>query len=1467
MKLRYVLHLSIPFWITGLLLTSAWLANRLIDNRHSSQNGQPLLAAAVAQLDNPTAQRYFYHETFATQQAKADAVDVHWDSIAHQLTLALRHNQPQQDAIVATDGAQHRYVIWQDLRNDSGDIYAQSLDTAGNPIWPTDRLVNQVMTDTLQAAPAAIVDGAGNLIVAWVDQRNGQSDIYAQKLNPKGDSVWLEDIRIHQESGNTDQDAPVLAMRADGSVVIVWHDNRNGDYDVFAQQIDGEGVRQWEADVRVNRDASAQSQAEPTVRIVAPNQALVVWLDQRIGNLDLYAQGLTSSGQHLWSQDLRINPATDSAQTRPALAGLTTGETLVAWVGASGDHIAVQKVSMAGALLWPVPKSVQLSGQIVDTETAPGLLTLGNTVIIAWRVPPEDQLYAQRLDAQGVEQWANPVRITQPGSSLALLRQIWPGVMDGEAVLFAWPAVRNNGQQGVYSQQLNPDGSLAWAEEGRISAASGTVDQRAPALAVSADGHAVVAWQDGRATVPALYAQRIAPDGQLLWPDQVRVQQRTITTTAQSIPAVAMVQEDLGVAWAEERNGQKRIYTQRLDRLGYRLGADVRASSRAQIGSDSQLNPALAASPGNTVVAWEEWRGEQRLILAQRINSEGNPQWPADVVVSDPATNARFPALAVDAAGYTTLVWSVSTTDQTDLFSQRLDPNGKQVWAQPIRVNYFAGLVDPLNPAAIAVASSAAQQSDATVVWVDRRQGDVYAQRLSATGQPVWAQDIALSTPPRAGIPNPTVAMAVDGSAVIAWQGIGSGGRQTILAQRLDNTGRAQWQSAGAPALLVSAAIRTGSHPRVAIDGSGNSVIAWQEQRQMNPDVYVQRLDANGNRLWAADRLVVSADHFYVTQGRVRSWPIDTVEASIPQALLTAHLNRQGGEIDFQLSNDNGAHWATVQPGISHLFTTTGSALRWQAILSTPAHHLQTTPVLREVTIEYTADVMLAGDAYETDNSCADARPLLINSATQAHTLLATPPLDEDWLQLAVAANQTYTLIVNAQAYDPALTAAVYASCSGQAMAAQTGHDGTALYVSFTSSLTATYYIRIGYTHNGATQSALAYEVRLQQDKAPGLAIIVAGALANQDPQQAFINTAANHAYLTLFRHGYAADQIDYLNPLLAQDVDGNHVHDDVDAIPTLPELYAALQQAEVLSLGPDVPLLIYLVGRFTGDEFFLNDQQTLTSATLERWLANLESTTSINQITVVLEGSYTGSWIDPQAPPVDDLLTAQRWSVSGPNRTVIASTNPGAAAWPSAHGLLFSDSFWTALSMGYNLHQSFQIGQTMGQTAGCIWPNTPTLCQTPWLDDSGKGQPNQAQDRRFATNWSLASPNRSVPQIINVSITRAQVGEGLTITAAVLNSTQLSQLAAHLVRPDVQPVWLPNAFPTLDPTVVALNQPLGKTADVAGVVVYTGLYTQPVPPNTMVIVYGRDAQNLPILPHALRVDSERLIYLPVIQK
>src|SRR5258706_1764817 len=87
-----------------------------------------------------------------------------------------------------------------------------------------------------QYSPVAVSDGAGGAIITWFDQRAGNSDIYAQRIDAAGVVKWTGDgVAICTAAGN--QNTPAIVSDGAGGAIITWYDLRAGTFDIYVQRV------------------------------------------------------------------------------------------------------------------------------------------------------------------------------------------------------------------------------------------------------------------------------------------------------------------------------------------------------------------------------------------------------------------------------------------------------------------------------------------------------------------------------------------------------------------------------------------------------------------------------------------------------------------------------------------------------------------------------------------------------------------------------------------------------------------------------------------------------------------------------------------------------------------------------------------------------------------------------------------------------------------------------------------------------------------------------------------------------------------------------------------------------------------------------------------------------------------------------------------------------------------------------
>lgn len=242
-------------------------------------------------------------------------------------------------------------IVWDDERGGADVVYAQKLLDTGAvaPGWPTDGLPVVTATNaTKLIAPQVVSDGADGCIVTWQDGRAGNFDIYAQRIDAAGARRWvISGLALCAATG--DQTKPQIVSDGAGGAIVTWEDNRAGNTDVYARRVDSTGSPLWALDgVLVYADANAQSQ--PVIAIDGVGGAIVAWRDDRGGTQDVYAQRLNSSGAALWPSGGVAVCAGPGPQQDPAIISDGAHGAVIAWRDArSGqDDIYTQRLDGAG---------------------------------------------------------------------------------------------------------------------------------------------------------------------------------------------------------------------------------------------------------------------------------------------------------------------------------------------------------------------------------------------------------------------------------------------------------------------------------------------------------------------------------------------------------------------------------------------------------------------------------------------------------------------------------------------------------------------------------------------------------------------------------------------------------------------------------------------------------------------------------------------------------------------------------------------------------------------------------------------------------------------------------------------------------------------------------------------------------------------------------------------------------------
>ena len=347
-----------------------------------------------------------------------------------------------------------------------------------------------------QDTPTIISDGAGGAIVTWQDNRSGTADIYAQRVNASGAVQWTADGMAICTAANI-QSFPTIASDGSGGAIVTWQDNRNGDYDIYAQRVNASGVVQWTAN-GVALCAAVDQQVSPTIVSDGAGGAIVTWQDARPGVVgDIYAQRVNASGAVQWTANGAALCTATNDQLTPMIVSDGSGGAIVTWEdNRNGNYdIYAQRVSASGAVQWAADGVALCTA--ANYQEDPTIASDGSTGAIVtwfdWRSGTPD-IYAQRVNASGALQWTgNGIALCTAANNQTSPKIVSDGF--GGAVV-TWHDNRS-GPYHIYAQRVNASGAVQWTADG-VALCTAAGDQSYPTIVSDGSGGAIVTWYDSR---------------------------------------------------------------------------------------------------------------------------------------------------------------------------------------------------------------------------------------------------------------------------------------------------------------------------------------------------------------------------------------------------------------------------------------------------------------------------------------------------------------------------------------------------------------------------------------------------------------------------------------------------------------------------------------------------------------------------------------------------------------------------------------------------------------------------------------------------------------------------------------------------------------------------------------------------------------------------------------------------------
>ena len=594
---------------------------------------------------------------------------------------------PQRNPRIQATSDNAAVIVWEDNRLDlqDADLFAQKLAADGSKLWG-DNGIALSTAPFAQIGQRMAADDNGGVYVVWDDLRNGNSpndDIYAQHLDADGTALWGTDGKPICTQANTQSGC--LVKVSEGNVFINWMDMRNGSVGIYYQVLDPTGNTMLDDDGELVFWGLSGDTPKGQYKIVPRgDNNLIVWQDTRFANqgVRIYYQILTEDGETLLETNGRpVTLLGEGSQRNPQAAGSPDGHVAIVWIDdrAGSPNIFAQLISPSGDRLWgdngiKMTEDVPLGQRDPMVSYHDGGFNFGWSNWNVYGTTYRYHVYGQRIE-DGVKMWgADGVMVSflEGDDQIANENRLAHLVED----YYVWSRVHPaSGSEYVEVRRMANDGQSApgWndAGMGTTEGLTGLIVNRSPVAQVTPHG-IYIAWQDFRTWIMRYYGQHISSSGARLWnPEGVNL---SASPREQELATATVTDNGIITAWCENVAGNHDIMAQKFSFTGEKFWGEL---GYEVVQKDStQSHPSIVSFNDNgMMVTWTDYMALDSDIYFDYINNNGELIHGSGGAVLTDAGKAQYEPLATVMNNNAYVIWadgrSSGKTEILGLYAQK----------------------------------------------------------------------------------------------------------------------------------------------------------------------------------------------------------------------------------------------------------------------------------------------------------------------------------------------------------------------------------------------------------------------------------------------------------------------------------------------------------------------------------------------------------------------------------------------------------------------------------------------------------------------------------------------------------------------------------------------------------------------------------------------------------------------------
>ncbi len=693
-------------------------------------------------------------------------------------------------------------------------------------------------------------------------------------------------VPVHQSSDAILEENSVICE--DGGVVTFWTDTRNGFRSLFAQKIDINGNKLWE------EDGVLIFQSEGFVyglQVVASidNSVVIAFLksDNRyLSTSSMVLQKINSDGNIHWGVDGKQIFSQGNYIINPKLFAHSNGDITAFWFDEYSDKIRAVKTNSDGIVVngwgYDFSQANFVGIDVIDNFHNKYSVTSDHQDGFMIASIIETDIYMQHLDTNGNKLLGTLGTLIVDLPSYIQEIEIGSSIQDEYYI--AWYI---NSEDNIYLQKINQITNTLWENPIII-----TESQSHFNLMVTADSQPIIEWREYNYETFNLdyFIQKFSTTGIPLWDEN-----NSYLGDSYLFNIKLSLSDDNGcILYAKKENetNELLVILQKIDENGIKQFDDC-GIIIGTTSYESSNNLALSTDNNNIFVSWDVSEDENSIINIQALNFQGDLLFSEEdkLIFSDLKGSALYHK-TINAAGLPLISWA-DTREDSKIYVQMLNENGEPIFQENgIAISNYVDLSE--NNFDVAFSENSQIIS---VAWEDENINDnyIYAQALDLQGNLLWGENGLTLFDNSAYLCDNVVISSLneDGhdSFIVAWEEFGNNFENiTIRVQKIVD-GEILWDDNGVAPL-------ENQGQNKVIDVIDNYIIYTHDPAYFNQDLYIQKLDGNGNVYpgWPQEGLQLDNSISHLNQIQYEH---------IPQGLLVSWLNSSNDIIEMQIVSEN----------------------------------------------------------------------------------------------------------------------------------------------------------------------------------------------------------------------------------------------------------------------------------------------------------------------------------------------------------------------------------------------------------------------------------------------------------------------------------------------------------------------------------------------------------------------------------